>query len=84
MVFVGLISYSAYLWHQPLYALSRMQGFAEHGWPAYAVLIAVTFALAFTPVAFLSLVMIDFARASTARSSASGGTWAAMRRASSP
>jgi peptidoglycan/LPS O-acetylase OafA/YrhL len=45
-VFVGLLSYSAYLWHQPLYALSRMQGFAEHGWPAYAALIAATFVLA--------------------------------------
>lgn len=45
-VFIGLLSYSAYLWHQPLYALSRMQGFAEHGWPAYAVLIAATFGLA--------------------------------------
>lgn len=45
-VFVGLLSYSAYLWHQPLYALSRMQGFAEHGWPAFAVLIAATFVLA--------------------------------------
>jgi Flp pilus assembly protein TadG len=30
--------------------------------------VAVIFALAFTPVAFLSLVMIDFSRASTARS----------------
>jgi Flp pilus assembly protein TadG len=30
--------------------------------------VAVTFALCFTPVAFLSLVMIDFSRASTARS----------------
>ncbi len=29
--------------------------------------VAVIFALAFTPVAFLSLVMIDFSRASTAR-----------------
>ncbi|KQW83012.1 acyltransferase family protein [Brevundimonas sp. Root1279] len=45
-VFVGLLSYSAYLWHQPLFSLSRMQGFAEHGWPAYAVLILATFALA--------------------------------------
>lgn len=45
-VFVGLLSYSAYLWHQPLFSLSRMQGFAEHGWLAYAALIGVTFALA--------------------------------------
>lgn len=52
-VFVGLLSYSAYLWHQPLFALSRMQGFAEHGWPAYAVLIAVTFLLAWLSLKFI-------------------------------
>lgn len=52
-VFVGLLSYSAYLWHQPLYALSRMQGFAEHGWPAYAVLIAITFFLAWLSLKFV-------------------------------
>jgi len=52
-VLVGLMSYSAYLWHQPLFALSRMQGFAEHGWPAYAVLIAVTFALAWLSLKYV-------------------------------
>lgn len=52
-VLVGLMSYSAYLWHQPLYALSRMQGFAEHGWPAYAVLIAVTFILAWLSLKYI-------------------------------
>ncbi len=46
MVGVGLISYSAYLWHQPLYALSRMQGLPERGPWVYAVLIAATFLLA--------------------------------------
>ena len=50
---VGLMSYSAYLWHQPLYALSRMQGFAEHGWPAYAALIAVTFVLAWLSLKYV-------------------------------
>ena len=52
-VLVGLMSYSAYLWHQPLYALSRMQGFAEHGWPAYAALIAVTFILAWLSLKYV-------------------------------
>ncbi|HYC73591.1 acyltransferase family protein [Brevundimonas sp.] len=53
-VLVGLMSYSAYLWHQPLYALSRMQGLTEAGWPAYAALIALTFVLA-----WLSLKLIE-------------------------
>lgn len=52
-VLVGLMSYSAYLWHQPLYALSRMQGFAGHGWPAYAVLIAATFVLAWLSLKYV-------------------------------
>lgn len=43
---MGLISYSAYLWHQPLYALSRVAGLTEgRGW-AFWVLIALTVLLA--------------------------------------
>lgn len=52
-VFIGLLSYSAYLWHQPLYALSRVQGFADYGWPAYAALIAGTFVLAWISLKFV-------------------------------
>lgn len=52
-VFIGLLSYSAYLWHQPLFSLSRMQGFAEHGWSAYAALIALTFILAWGSLKFI-------------------------------
>lgn len=52
-VLVGLLSYSAYLWHQPLYALARMQGFAEHGWPAYFALILATFVLAAASLKFV-------------------------------
>ena len=58
-VFVGLLSYSAYLWHQPLYALSRMQGLTEAGWPAYAGLIALTFLLAWLSLKFIEAPFRD-------------------------
>ena len=43
---VGLISYSAYLWHQPLYAFARVHGIAEQGAPVFAVLFVLALALA--------------------------------------
>lgn len=58
-VLVGLMSYSAYLWHQPLYALSRMQGLTETGWPAYAALIALTFVLAWLSLRFVEAPFRD-------------------------
>lgn len=58
-VLVGLMSYSAYLWHQPLYALSRMQGLTEAGWPAYAALIALTFGLAWLSLKFIEAPFRD-------------------------
>lgn len=44
-VFVGLISYSAYLWHQPLFAFTQMR-FGELSTGGIMVLLAITFILA--------------------------------------
>jgi hypothetical protein len=52
MVIVGLMSYSAYLWHQPLLAFARIAGHAE---PSTRVaLVVVTYALA-----WLTLVLVE-------------------------
>jgi peptidoglycan/LPS O-acetylase OafA/YrhL len=47
VVGIGLLSYSAYLWHQPLFALARSyHGFPLH-WGVFAALIGLTFVLSF-------------------------------------
>ncbi|WP_226625142.1 acyltransferase family protein [Alloyangia pacifica] len=46
MVGVGLISYSAYLWHQPLMAFARHNSLEEPAWYVMAALIALTLLLA--------------------------------------
>jgi peptidoglycan/LPS O-acetylase OafA/YrhL len=45
-VAIGLISYSAYLWHQPLFALTRATLEEPPGKPVMAVLTGLTFLLA--------------------------------------
>jgi hypothetical protein len=44
---IGLISYSAYLWHQPLFAFARYRSDHEPGMALMLVLIAATLALAY-------------------------------------
>ena len=44
---VGLISYSLYLWHQPIFAFARVYSFEEPSWIAYLALIALCFVLAY-------------------------------------
>lgn len=44
---VGLISYSAYLWHQPLFAFARIRSFGEPGPGMMLALIALTLLLAY-------------------------------------
>lgn len=49
IVFIGLVSYSAYLWHQPLFAFARLRALGE---PDHWVMMAL--AIAAFPLAFLS------------------------------
>lgn len=47
MVGIGLISYSLYLWHQPLFALARVYLEEAPGTAVFVALIALAFALAY-------------------------------------
>jgi peptidoglycan/LPS O-acetylase OafA/YrhL len=53
VVGIGLISYSSYLWHQPLFALARIKGTGEPSGYLFAILTLVTFALAYLSWRFI-------------------------------
>ena len=55
LVWVGLLSYSAYLWHQPLFAFVRIHGGANPSTPAALGLIAVVFVLSYLSWRFVEM-----------------------------
>lgn len=52
---IGLISYSAYLWHQPIFAFVNHRGILEPGQIIYYALITLTFTLAFFSWRFIEI-----------------------------
>lgn len=80
LVGVGLISYSAYLWHQPLFALNRMRTVEAMDPLSAWILIGFTFLLAFLSLRFVEKPFRDrsrFNRRQIARYSV-GATFACM------
>ena len=59
LVGIGLISYSAYLWHQPLFAFARLRANAEPSSLEYAALIGLTFVLAYLTWRFVEAPFRD-------------------------
>ena len=53
VVGVGLISYSAYLWHQPLFAFARHKGLAEFDQAEFIILVLLSFLLAWATWYFI-------------------------------
>lgn len=63
---IGLISYSAYLWHQPLLAFERISSLEEPGGLRTALSVAATFVLAFITWRFVEGPFRNKQRVSTA------------------
>ncbi|HEY1944317.1 MAG TPA: acyltransferase family protein [Roseiarcus sp.] len=66
LVGVGLVSYSAYLWHQPLFAFARFRFNAAPASTAMALLAAAAFALAYVSWRWIERPFRDRARLSRA------------------
>jgi hypothetical protein len=67
LVAVGLLSYSAYLWHQPVLAFLRVYAFREPGWPEITGAILLTFALSAFSWRFVEQPFRSASRTSTAQ-----------------
>jgi peptidoglycan/LPS O-acetylase OafA/YrhL len=55
LVKIGLISYSAYLWHQPVFAFARLRSLSEPGRIEFTVLTALSLGLAFLSWKYIEL-----------------------------
>jgi peptidoglycan/LPS O-acetylase OafA/YrhL len=64
LVGLGLISYSAYLWHQPLFAFARHMGMAGHETAIFAALSALTLMLAYLSWRWVETLFRDRRRVS--------------------
>jgi len=62
MVGIGLVSYSAYLWHQPLFALARQRSPHEPGLVLFTVLALVSLALGYVSWRFVEAPFRDRTR----------------------
>jgi peptidoglycan/LPS O-acetylase OafA/YrhL len=62
LVGIGLISYSLYLWHQPLFSFLRLKWIGEPPAILFAVAIVLTFVLAFLSWKYVEQVFRDRAR----------------------
>jgi peptidoglycan/LPS O-acetylase OafA/YrhL len=65
LVGIGLISYSAYLWHQPLFAFARHNSLEEISASLATVLLGVTFVLAYLSWRFVEQPFRDRKRVSS-------------------
>jgi peptidoglycan/LPS O-acetylase OafA/YrhL len=67
LVFIGLISYSLYLWHQPLFAFARMRLLGEVSTSVFLSLIVLALVLAYVTWRFVEQPFRDRERFSRAR-----------------